>query len=55
MAALISACTKEQQPLVIWFLWSDGIIWAATCQRLSAQYGNSVLLPWSVYEWVKKL
>jgi hypothetical protein len=55
MAAPLSVCTKEEQRSVIRFLWSEGVSGAAIHQRLSAQYGNSVLLQWSVYEWIEKL
>jgi hypothetical protein len=37
------------------FFWLEGITWATTHQKLSVQYGNSVLPQRSVYEWVQKL
>ena len=37
------------------FLWSEGVSGAAIHQRLSPQYGNSVLPQRSVYEWIEKL
>ena len=55
MAALLSVCTKEEQCSVIWFLCSEGESGAAIHQRLSVQYGNSVLLQQCVYEWIEKL
>ncbi|PNF23181.1 hypothetical protein B7P43_G02737 [Cryptotermes secundus] len=55
MAALLSVCTKEEQRSVIRFLWSEGLSGAAIHQRLSGQYGKSVLLQRSVYEWIEKL
>ncbi|XP_023715680.1 uncharacterized protein LOC111868870 [Cryptotermes secundus] len=55
MAAPLSVCTKKEQRSVIRFLWSEGVTGAAIHQRLSAQYGNSVLPQWSVYEWFEKL
>ena len=56
MAALLSMCTKEEQRSVIRFLWSEGVglPGAAIHERLSAQYGNSVLPQRSVYECIKK-
>ena len=36
-------------------MWSEGVQGAAIHQRLSAQYGNSVLPQRSVYEWIEKL
>jgi hypothetical protein len=54
MAAPLSVCTKEEQRSVIRFLWSEGVSGAETHRRLSAQYRNSVLLQWSVYEWIEK-
>ena len=55
MAALLSVCTKEAHRSVIQFLWSEAVSGTAIHQRLSAQYGNSVLPQWSVYEWIEKL
>jgi guanylate kinase len=55
MAVPLSLCTKEEQCPVIWFLWLQGVSGAAVHQRLSAQYGNSILPPQSVYEWIEKL
>lgn len=54
MAVPLSVCTKEEQRSVIRFLWSEGVSGAAIHQRLSAQYGNSVLPQRSVYEWIEK-
>ena len=54
MAPPLSVCIKEEQRSVILFLWSEGVSRASTHQRLSAQYGNSVLPQWSVYEWNEK-
>lgn len=42
MAAPLSVCTKEERS-VIWFLWSEDVLGATIHQRLSIQYGNSVL------------
>ena len=55
MAVLLSVCTKEEQRSVIRFLWLEDVSEAAIHQRLSAQYGNNVLLQRSVYKWIKKL
>ena len=55
MAAPLSACTKEEQRSVIRVLWSEGVSEAAIHQRPSVQYGNSVLLQRSVYDWIEKL
>ena len=55
MAAPLSVCTKEKPRSVIRFLWSEGVSGASIHQRLSAQYGNSVLPQRSVYEWIEKL
>ena len=55
MAAPLSVCTKEEQRSVIRFFWSESISGAAIQQRLSAQYGKSVLPQWSVYKWNEKL
>ena len=54
MAAPLSACTKQEQRSVIRFLWSEGVSGAEIHRRLSAQYGNSVLLQRRVYEWIEK-
>ena len=54
MAGPLSVCTKEEKRSVIRFLWSEGVSGAEIHRRLSAQYGNSVLLEWSVYEWIEK-
>jgi hypothetical protein len=54
MATPLSVCTKAEQRSVIRFLWSDGVSGAETHRRLSAQYGNRVLLQRSVYEWIEK-
>ena len=48
-------CTKEKQRPVIRFLWTEGVSGAEIHQRLSAQYGNSVLPQRSVYEWIERL
>lgn len=55
MAAPLSVCAKEEQCSVIRFLWLEGVSEVAVHQRVSAQYGNSVLPQWSVYEWIEKL
>jgi hypothetical protein len=55
MAAPLSICTKEEQRSVIRFLRSEGVSGAEIHRRLSAQYGNSVLLQQSFYEWTEKL
>jgi hypothetical protein len=44
-----SVCTK-----LIGFLWSEGVLGAAVLQRLSAEYGNTVLPQWNFYEWIEK-
>ena len=54
MAAPLSFCTKEEQRSVIRFLWSEGVSGAEIHRRLSAQYGNSVLLQRRSYEWIEK-
>ena len=54
MAAPLSICTKEEQRSVIRFLWSEGVSGVEIHRRLLAQYGNSVLLQRSVYEWIEK-
>ena len=54
MAAPLSVCTKEEQRLVIRFMWSEGVSGAEIHRRLSAQYGNSVLPQLSVYGWIEK-
>jgi len=54
MADPLSICTKEEQRSMIRFLWSEGVSGTKIHQRLSAQYGNSVLPQWSVYEWIEK-
>jgi hypothetical protein len=40
---------------MIHFLWYEGVSGAEIHQRLSAQYGKSVLPQRSVYEWIEKL
>ena len=40
---------------MIRFLWSEGVSGIAIHQRFSAQYGNSLLPQWNVYEWIEKL
>ena len=40
---------------MICFLVSEFVSGAEIHRRLSAQYGNSVLSQWSVYEWIEKL
>jgi hypothetical protein len=50
MAAPLSVCIKEEQCSAIRFLQIEGVSGATIHQRLSAQYGNSVLLQWSIYE-----
>ena len=55
MAAPLSVCAKEEQLSVIRFFVVSGVSGAEIHRRLSAQYGNSVLLQQSVYEWIKKL
>jgi hypothetical protein len=41
MAAQFSLCTKEQQQrLVIWVLWPEGVSGVISCQILTVQYGN---------------
>jgi hypothetical protein len=54
VATPLSICTKEEQRSVIHFLWFEGVSGAKIHQILSAQYGNSVLPQWSVYEWIEK-
>jgi hypothetical protein len=55
MAAPLSLCIKEEQRSVTRFLLSEDVSGAAIYQRLSAQYGNSALAQWNVYEWIEKL
>ena len=55
MAAPLSVCTKEEQRLVIRFLWSEGVSGVEIHRRLSPQYRNSVLPKRSVYEWIEVL
>jgi hypothetical protein len=57
MAASLSVCNEEEQCSVIWFFfsgWKD-LSRATIHQRLSAQYGNAVLLQQKVCEWIEKL
>jgi hypothetical protein len=55
MAAPLSVCTKEEQRSVMCFLWPEDVSGAEIHRRLSAQYGKSVLLQRSVYEWIEKI
>jgi hypothetical protein len=55
MAAPLSVCTKEEQHSLVQFLWFGGVSTAAIHQRLSAQYGNSVLPQLNVFKWIEKL
>ena len=55
MAAPLPVFTKEEERSVIRFLWSESVSGTAIHQRPTAQYGNSVLLQRSVYEWIEKL
>ena len=55
MAAQLSVWIKEEQRSMARFLWSEGVAGAIIHQRLSEQYGNSVLPHLSVYEWIEKL
>jgi hypothetical protein len=52
MAGPLSVCTKEEQRVVIRFLWAEGVPGAEIHRMLSAQYENSALLQHSVYEWI---
>ena len=54
MAAPLAVCTKEEQRVVIRFLWSDGVPGAEIHRRLSTQYGDSAVPRRSVYEWIEK-
>jgi hypothetical protein len=55
MVALISVCIKEDQCSVIRVLWQEGVSGTVIHQKLSAQYGHSVLQQWSVYKWIEQL
>jgi hypothetical protein len=55
MAAPLSLCIKEEQRSVNQFFLSEGVSGATIHKRLSAQYGNTALAQWSVYEWIEKL
>jgi hypothetical protein len=55
MAVMLSVRIKEEQCSIIQFLWLESVSGAAVHQRLLAQYGNSVLLRWSVYERIEQL
>ena len=55
MDALLCMCIKEEQCSEIRVLWSEGVSGTAIHQRLSVQYGNSVLPQRRVYEWIEKL
>ena len=52
MTSLLSVCTKEEQHAVKQFLWAEGVPGAEIYHRLSAQYGNSASLQWSVFDWI---
>ena len=54
MAAPLAVCTKEEQRVVIRFLWSEGVPGAEIRPMLSTQYGDSALPHRSVYEWIEK-
>jgi hypothetical protein len=45
-------CTKEEQKVVIRFLWAEGVPGAEMHRRISVQYGNSVVSQWVVYKWI---
>ena len=53
MAAKLINCTKEEQRLVIRFLWAEGVPGAQIHLRMCAQYGDKVLSRRIVYEWIE--
>ena len=52
MAAKLIHCTKEEQRLVICFLWA-GVPGSQIHLRMCAQYGDKVLSRRIVYEWIQ--
>ena len=53
MAAKLINCTKEEQSSDIRFLWAEGVLGAQIHRRICAQYGDKVLSPRIVYEWIE--
>ena len=53
MAAKLINCTKEEQRLVIRFLWAEGVLGAQIYLRMCAEYGDKVLSRRIVYEWIE--
>ena len=53
MAAKLINCTKEEQRLVIRFLWAEGVPGAYIHLRMCAQYRDNVLSRRIVYEWIE--
>ena len=53
MAAKLINCTKEEQRLVIRFLWAEGVLGAQIHLRMCAQYGDKVVSCRIVYEWIE--
>jgi hypothetical protein len=54
MAALLSTCTKKEQPSVISFLSSEGVKPTEIYGRMEVQYGDACLSLQQVYEWTRK-
>ena len=55
MDVLLFICIKEEQRTVICFLLAEGVPGAKMHRRMSAQYGNSVVLQQIAYEWRERL
>jgi hypothetical protein len=53
MAAPLSIFTKEEQRAVLHFLWAEGVQGFEIHRFSSAEYGDNVLLQWSIYEWIE--
>ena len=54
MAALLDACTREEQHSVIRFLGSEGVNPREIHRRMKMQYGDACLSLQQVYDWDRK-
>ena len=54
MAALLEACTREEQRSVICFLGSEGVNPSELHRRMKMQSGDSCLSRQQVFDWDRK-
>jgi len=54
MEAPLQHCTIEEQRGVVRFVWAGGVKPVEIHRRMLAQYEQSTVSQWKVYEWVER-